>query len=214
MPPPISIYVTWDNFGNVNFRIDEQRFAKEFIEQLYSMAGVSLIDHMFTTLPAKNAVDLCEKLMRGIVDNKLDIYPIGAELKSAIIEVKAGKVMYTLFKPQEKWLADNQKTENAWAQMTINTIAMLLKVVSEENNTAIRLAAHGIISSYEHNLRRMFEINENRYTTRMNVAKAAAYFLNTFPVTQKELLDERLKDADQIIEKWKSLPFQYDHPIF
>ena len=54
-----SMYITWDERGNIAFALDENNFDDKFIQSLYSLGGIALIDHMLATLTAKNVVDLC-----------------------------------------------------------------------------------------------------------------------------------------------------------
>ena len=210
-----SMYITWNEQGHTTFSLDENNFDDKFIESLYSLGGIALIDHMIATLTAKNVVALCTTIIYGVIDNKLEIQPIGSELKSAQIEFHRGSVIYTHFKSQSKLFSNNQKLEAALCQMTTNTLSKLLTTASKENNVGIRFGVLGIISSYEHNLRIMFDQKLNRQNARVNAAKAVGMFINKFPygVTDEDF-ENQIKSAPQIIEKWKNLPLIEDKSIF
>lgn len=209
------MHLTWDEQGNVTFALDKNNPDENFIQSIYSLGGVALIDHMIATLTAMNVIDLCTAVIHGVIDNRLEVQSIGSELKSARIEFHRGNVLYTYFKAQTKLFANNQKLETALCQMTVNTISKLLATASKENNVAIRFGILAIISSYEHNLRNMFENNLPRQTARINSAKAVAIFINKFPYGVKnEDFENHIKNAPQLIGKWENLPLQRDRSIF
>jgi len=201
-----SIQITWGQDGGILWNLD---FPDKDPEQLYSVGGVALTDHLFATLISENAICFCETVLRGLAINKIETKPIGSELKNASLDLHRGRVFYTKFRANSKWLCDNQKLEKAISQMAQNYIGKLLATASKTNNDAIKFGIYGVIASYEQHLRVMYEINQSTMTTRVNILKAVGVLVNMYPYGIKpEDLEKHLGDIESLIAKLNTLPLK------
>ena len=207
-----SIHIDWQQDGEILWKLD---FPDKNPEQIYSLGAVALTDHMIATLQSENVISFIEALIKGLLNGKIDLAPINQELKSARLSLNRGKVLYTTFKANTKLFANNQKVEHGLLQMALNYVGKVLTSASEENTDAIKFGILAIIATYEHNLRIMFESKQAMTTTRTNIAKGVAIFINKYPYGVKtEDLEARLADTGNIVAKWKSLPLRNNHSIF
>ena len=201
-----SVQITYGQNGEIQWDLD---FPSKEPEQLYSLGGIALPDHLLSTLTSENVISFCETVLRGLVNNKIDTRPIGSELKSASLEFHRGRVLYTKFKANSKWFCDNQKLEQAISQMAQNYIGKLLATASKANSDAIKFGVFGIVASFEKHVRAMHEANQSAMTTRTNIAKAVEVFINRYPYGIKpEDLEKHMSDVENLIVKLKTLPLK------
>jgi hypothetical protein len=209
-----SILISWNDQGNITLSYDDGRPNEDGVEEVYALGAAALFDHMLSTISGKNIPSFCLSAIKGLVDNKIDIQPIGAELKRAKIEIHRGQVLYTIFKPETKLFANNQKLEISLIQMTLNTISTLLKSMSEQNRLILRFRGYYIIASYEEIIRKAREAKESPSVARRKIAQVVAYSLNTTP---NNLTEEKLNDifqqSSELILKCNTLPQAEDKPI-
>jgi hypothetical protein len=198
-----SIQIKWGQDGEITWNLD---FPYEDPEQLYSLGGVALTDHLLATLISDNAIGFCETVLRGLV-NDIEVKPIGSEIKSANLELHRGRVLYTIFKAKSKLFCDNQKLEQAISQMAQNYIGKLLATASKTNNDAIKFGIFGVAASYEQHIRAMHETNQSVLNTRTNIAKAVEVFINRYPYgIRPEDLEKHLGNVENLIGKLNMLP--------
>jgi hypothetical protein len=199
-----SIQIKWEQDGEITWNLD---FPYKDPEQLYSLGGVALTDHLLATLISDIAISFCETVLRGLVNNDIEVKPIGAELKSANLELHRGRVLYTIFKAKSKLFYDNQKLEQAISQMAQNYIGKLLATASKTNNDAIKFGIFGVVASCEQHIRVMHETNQSVLNTRTNIAKAIEVFINRYPYgIRPEDLEKHMGDVENLIGMLNVLP--------
>jgi len=206
-----SIQITWDKDGETIWTLD---FPYDDPEQLYSIGGVALTDHLLSTLKSENAISFCEIVLRGLANNKIESTPIDSELKSASLEFHQGKVIYTIFKSNSKWFCNNQRLEQAISKMAQNYIGKLLATASKTNNEAIKFGVSGVVASYEQQVRAMHESDQSVITTRQNIGKEVGFFINYFPYNVKsEEFEKYLDNIESLIVKLNTLPLKQNQPV-
>jgi hypothetical protein len=211
MPIIGSIQITWDKDGEVIWNLD---FPYKDPEQLYSIGGVALTDHLLSTLKSEYTISFCEIVLRGLANNKIKSKPIGSELKSASLEFHQGEVIYTIFKSNSKWFCDNQRLEQAISQMAQNYIGKLLATASKTNNEAIKFGVSGVVATYEQQVRAMHESTQSVMTTRLNIGKDVGFFINYFPYKIKsEELEKYLDSIESLIVNLNTLPLKHNQPV-
>lgn len=202
-----TLYLEWDQLGNIVFDVGTTNFDRDAVEEVYALGGAALIDHMLATLSGKNVLDFCVPAIQGLVNTPLEIRPIDPVLRKAALEFHHDKYLFTIFKPKTRLFPDNQKLESALSQMTLNSISVLLRTLSPRHQLALKLRGYSIIASYEEIIRTMLETNESKSSARIKAAQATATFLNKLP---KELTEEKLynlfKESTELIARWKNLP--------
>lgn len=212
MPHIGSIHIEWQQDGEILWKLD---FPNKSPEQIFSLGAVALADHMIATLLSENVVSFIESTVRGLLANKIEVAPINSELKGATLELHQGTALYTKFKAKTKLFANNQKLEQGLSQMAQNYIGKVLVTASKANTDAIKFGILAVISTYEHNIRIMFETNQPATITRANIIKGVGIFINKYPYGVKaEDLEKHLADAENLIAKWKVLPLRENHTIF
>ncbi len=207
-----SIHIAWKADGKISWKLD---FPDKDPEQLYSMGAVALTDHLLATLLSNAAVGFCEAVLEGLVNGKIEVRPIGPELKSAALELYRGRVLYTIFSPKSKLFADNHKLEQAISQMAQNYIGKVLATATKANSDAIKFGILGVVTNYEQQIRAMHSGSVSSTDARMNIAKAVGVFINRYPYgIRSEDLEKHLGDVGSLIEKWKTLPLKEKQPLF
>jgi hypothetical protein len=199
-----AIKITWTADGAIQWNLD---FKDKDPDQLYSLGAVALTDHMMATLTSPRALEFCETVLRAMKENKADIAPIGAELQSASLEFHKGQVLYTKFSTASKFLANNDRLEAAISQMARNYVAKALATESRVNQDAITFGIIGVLATYEMHLREALQTHQAAATTRVNILRGLAVFINKYPYgIRQEDLQKHVGDIDSLIAKWKSLP--------
>lgn len=213
-----NIQITWVETGEVEciLRLSSVARDAETSDWVLTLGAIALVDHALSTLRYSVVVDLCEAVLTGLLLGNVDVNPIAPAVSQAQLDINGGKSgLFTIFKPGVDQGHGNSEIEDGIAQLTKNYLARALLEHQGPSADPLKFGVYGVVSSYEHNLRKMKQEGLSTATVHKNIRLAVSMFINRYPYgIREEDLRGHLEDIRPLIERWSALGLDPNRNIF